>query len=395
MQVTNKILGAATAGLVAIVITAACGDDTVIERAAPTPAPSPTGSAELCPAGTKRCAGACVPTGDPATGCTSESCSPCALAHASATCSGACAVGACENGWGDCNGAPADGCETDLSTTASHCGVCGKACSPDQICRGSTCSPRAIADAEAWLATQTEGFCLDEYNKILNLCGDVEFCFDPKFMRTYPNGVAIDVGFVWEGAEMGNVVALGGDCDGKALGIGTEPGDGGPATLFANAFGRPLTTPLTKSGKHLVSLQVNALGAALFVDGLRVSTSGPPPNLQLLDACGPGLIVGQRISYWWEAAAKAPWNRMAVFLVHLRENIPDTASYSVTAATTPQPGTVLLFDRTAAHAASRWTARIGGVVAVGKNAQNEDPQVDAGPSGPLPIWKPLAQCALK
>ena len=85
---------------------------------------------------------------------------------------------------------------------------------------------------------------------------------------------------------------------------------------------------------------------------------------------------------------------MAVFLVHLRENITDVSRYSVAEATTPQPDSVLLFDRTGVSG-SRWTARVGGVVAVGKNAQDETPQLDGGASGPLPIWKPLAQCALK
>jgi hypothetical protein len=35
--------------------------------------------------------------------------------------------GACDEGWGDCNGDEADGCETPLDT-ASHCGDCGLAC---------------------------------------------------------------------------------------------------------------------------------------------------------------------------------------------------------------------------------------------------------------------------
>jgi hypothetical protein len=27
--------------------------------------------------------------------------------------------------WGDCNNDPSDGCETDLTTSASNCGACG------------------------------------------------------------------------------------------------------------------------------------------------------------------------------------------------------------------------------------------------------------------------------
>lgn len=41
---------------------------------------------------------------------------------------GACTVAACATGCGDCDGAPADGCETDVRSAASHCGACGRAC---------------------------------------------------------------------------------------------------------------------------------------------------------------------------------------------------------------------------------------------------------------------------
>lgn len=37
----------------------------------------------------------------------------------------------CEPGWGDCDGDPDTGCETDLLTTAAHCGQCGNACPAD------------------------------------------------------------------------------------------------------------------------------------------------------------------------------------------------------------------------------------------------------------------------
>jgi hypothetical protein len=52
----------------------------------------------------------------------------CALAHATPSCSaGACAVGSCDPGWGDCDGAAQNGCETDLGTS-SDCGACSVLC---------------------------------------------------------------------------------------------------------------------------------------------------------------------------------------------------------------------------------------------------------------------------
>ncbi len=55
--------------------------------------------------------------------------------------SGACS-GACESGWGDCNGNKlTDGCETSTTTT-TNCGTCGNACSSvngTAACTGGTC----------------------------------------------------------------------------------------------------------------------------------------------------------------------------------------------------------------------------------------------------------------
>jgi hypothetical protein len=39
---------------------------------------------------------------------------------------GQCAVAACDAGYGDCDGAPTNGCETNLATSAANCGACGR-----------------------------------------------------------------------------------------------------------------------------------------------------------------------------------------------------------------------------------------------------------------------------
>lgn len=54
----------------------------------------------------------------------------CNLAHATSLCTaGECAVDQCASGWADCDGAPGNGCETNLATTTAHCGACGHGCS--------------------------------------------------------------------------------------------------------------------------------------------------------------------------------------------------------------------------------------------------------------------------
>lgn len=45
-------------------------------------------------------------------------------------------VADCVDGFGDCNGDPTDGCETDLRVHPSHCGACGASC---DLARGQPC----------------------------------------------------------------------------------------------------------------------------------------------------------------------------------------------------------------------------------------------------------------
>jgi hypothetical protein len=63
----------------------------------------------------------------------------CALPHATATCgSGSCELIDCHEGWGDCDGAPANGCETPLDT-GTDCGACGTTC--------DSATPNCVFDA--------------------------------------------------------------------------------------------------------------------------------------------------------------------------------------------------------------------------------------------------------
>jgi|GEM_PF-2080885 len=89
---------------------------------------------------------------------------------------GACERVGCEEGWGDCDGATANGCEADLSSSVDDCGACGAACSfPGAIprcaagecvldaCRGgfADCNSAPSDGCEANLATlSTCGSCL-------------------------------------------------------------------------------------------------------------------------------------------------------------------------------------------------------------------------------------------
>ena len=74
---------------------------------------------------------------------TTSSCGTCArvctIANGAAGCaSGACTVAACNGGYGDCNGSAADGCETNLASTLTSCGACGRSCSAANGTAGCT-----------------------------------------------------------------------------------------------------------------------------------------------------------------------------------------------------------------------------------------------------------------
>lgn len=63
-----------------------------------------------------------------------------AAPNATATCATATCGFSCSAGFGDCDRASGNGCETDLSTNSAHCGVCGRACTSAERCNGrGTC----------------------------------------------------------------------------------------------------------------------------------------------------------------------------------------------------------------------------------------------------------------
>lgn len=79
-----------------------------------------------------------------------QACSADGQGYVSTTCpspanaAGVCASGTCtftcNAGYGDCDAAPANGCEANLATSAAHCGACGRACTSGQVCTAGSCA---------------------------------------------------------------------------------------------------------------------------------------------------------------------------------------------------------------------------------------------------------------
>jgi hypothetical protein len=95
----------------------------------------------VCPLGEALCGGSCISvTSDPVNcgGCGAI----CSNNHiTNPTCGNGSCNGACDFGWGDCNANKlVDGCESDLTTDNSHCGVCGTACPVGSSCQAGLCT---------------------------------------------------------------------------------------------------------------------------------------------------------------------------------------------------------------------------------------------------------------
>jgi hypothetical protein len=105
---------------------------------------------EGCPSDAKLCNGACVPLDDPRTGCGRIGCAPCVVDHASVvacrTDTNECYPLACESGFGDCtvqSGGLLHNCQTNFNDDTFNCGSCGNKCTAEArtqpACGGGTC----------------------------------------------------------------------------------------------------------------------------------------------------------------------------------------------------------------------------------------------------------------
>ncbi len=396
----------------------------------------PKGNSDACVAGTKTCGTACVAIDSPQYGCSATSCDPCpvvehgaaicvqgscaqtcadgwadcdhqpkngcetdvqtsllacggcgkpcASQHTASSCvQGACVVSSCEAPWKECTAAAADGCEASTDSDVNHCGACGQACGKGEACHEADCVVNP--DVLAWLETQKGGWCLDDYRKLVNLCGKVSvckltlcgdldtdpassptcyadyghehekavpFCCDTRFLKAYPNGIAVDVGFYYDGASVAELLSMGGDVDAGILRLVINAG--GKLTGGVQ-LGGAVETTLTK-GAYLVSLHVTTSRTAMYVNGVLVGeAAGAPGEVVLAADHGPGMVIGARASYWWQYPGNAL--RAAPFLVHLRDGAP-AGEWSLKEATEASASTLLLFNDTGVSG-NAWTAAVG------------------------------------
>jgi hypothetical protein len=120
---------------------------------------------------------------DPANGCetdlrtTAGHCGTCATVcanpHGTTGCQNGVCLPSCDNGYDDCDGNPVNGCETRTSTDSNNCGSCGTVCSNQHgtnLCLGGVCTPTC---ASTWTSCDGDprNGCETNTNVDVNNCG--------------------------------------------------------------------------------------------------------------------------------------------------------------------------------------------------------------------------------
>lgn len=153
----------------------------------------------------------------------------CELAHASAACiDGACRPSACDPGWGDCDAAPGNGCETNVDVDAAHCGRCGRGCEAGVGCADGLCADERIVqittrlDHSCALRASGEALCWGGNDAGQLGTGDTVHRLAPAVVAGTDDYVALTAGMFFTCAlRRGGGVACWGDNSTRSLGDGT------------------------------------------------------------------------------------------------------------------------------------------------------------------------------
>ncbi len=112
---------------------------------------------------------------------------------------GHCTLGACDEGYGNCDNAISNGCEAVLASNNDHCGICGNECDADRVCVLGECSDTCPDGQEV-----CNGSCMDVSADPRNCGGCGRVC-------SFPN--ASEPGCADGGCVLGECDSGWGNCD--------------------------------------------------------------------------------------------------------------------------------------------------------------------------------------
>ena len=99
----------------------------------------------------------------------------CSYANATGSCAaGACGIGSCNAGYGNCDYQAANGCETNVNTSAGNCGACGNVCAVangTSACVSGTCAVGSCNTGYANCDAQAANGCETNVNTNPSNCG--------------------------------------------------------------------------------------------------------------------------------------------------------------------------------------------------------------------------------
>jgi len=190
-----------------------------------------------------------------------DSCgSACTFANAANSCAGgSCVLGACDDGFADCDGDARNGCEVDL-TDGANCGRCG------HDCGGSTCqaSMFCVGEEIVAIASGSQHSCGLRANGAVTCwglgakgqlgTGATMSSRVPVDVRSISSGTGVSAGGDQSCAVTGSSGLCWGDNLGAQLGDGTRTGRSSPTTV---SLGSWIPTQIAMGSAHAC-----AIGAA-------------------------------------------------------------------------------------------------------------------------------------
>jgi hypothetical protein len=186
----------------------------------------------------------------------------------------------CQQGRADCNGLAADGCEIDLTSDATSCGVCGHGCQGGP-CQSGLCQPTIVASGQGYAyhlaATEAAVYWTRTDGSVLRaLVGDA-----PELLaqgQNSPGDIVVDATRVyWANLGDGTIVSA--------------PQGGGPTTIVVPNAGQAWSLAVSATTLSWTDTMTGEVRALALVGG------GPP--ILLATTQGAWSIAMDAKSVYW------------------------------------------------------------------------------------------------